>query len=203
MATQVEALPADRPLVRAPEHGHGGGTVLSADRPRAPEHGHAGSTLHGEGANEPPTGGAGEAGSSTKTDDPQRDISNQERPSKKAPEEDSPGKEHLDPMASPVHPEESVKGTPKEYTEAPPPKVNPWTRKMNAVTVVNVNGQAHGLANGQLPFTVNWCCPIGSTVGGCCNGTVCRESSCSQQLSATLMPYADEWLTAGRLIALP
>lgn len=31
----------------------------------------------------------------------------------------------------------------KEFTEAPPPKVNPWTKKMNAVTVVSVNGQAH------------------------------------------------------------
>lgn len=31
----------------------------------------------------------------------------------------------------------------KEFAEAPPPKVNPWTRKMNAVTVVSVNGQAH------------------------------------------------------------
>ncbi|KAK7925722.1 hypothetical protein WMY93_008032 [Mugilogobius chulae] len=40
--------------------------------------------------------------------------------------------------------EEGVKGK-KEFTEAPPPKVNPWTKKMNAVTVVSVNGQApHG-----------------------------------------------------------
>ncbi|TKS83134.1 hypothetical protein D9C73_017244 [Collichthys lucidus] len=38
--------------------------------------------------------------------------------------------------------EEGVKSR-KEFTEAPPPKVNPWTRKMNAVTVVSVNGQAH------------------------------------------------------------
>ncbi|MEQ2251079.1 hypothetical protein ILYODFUR_007296, partial [Ilyodon furcidens] len=43
--------------------------------------------------------------------------------------------------------EEGVKGSgsggKKEFTEAPPPKVNPWTRKMNAVTVVSVNGEAH------------------------------------------------------------
>lgn len=40
--------------------------------------------------------------------------------------------------------EESTKGCDrKEFAEAPPPKVNPWTRKMNAVTVVSVNGQAH------------------------------------------------------------
>lgn len=31
----------------------------------------------------------------------------------------------------------------KDFAEAPPPKVNPWTRKMNAVTVVSVNGQTH------------------------------------------------------------
>lgn len=40
--------------------------------------------------------------------------------------------------------EESTKSCDrKEFAEAPPPKVNPWTRKMNAVTVVSVNGQAH------------------------------------------------------------
>lgn len=40
--------------------------------------------------------------------------------------------------------EESGKGGDrKEFAEAPPPKVNPWTRKMHAVTVVSVNGQAH------------------------------------------------------------
>lgn len=39
--------------------------------------------------------------------------------------------------------EEAVKSGRKEFTEAPPPKVNPWTKKMNAVTVVSVNGQAH------------------------------------------------------------
>lgn len=40
--------------------------------------------------------------------------------------------------------EESTKSCDKkEFADAPPPKVNPWTRKMNAVTVVSVNGQAH------------------------------------------------------------
>lgn len=33
----------------------------------------------------------------------------------------------------------------KEFREAPPPKVNPWTRKLNSVTV---NGQT---APGELP----------------------------------------------------
>uniref|UniRef100_A0AAV2JEL6 Uncharacterized protein n=1 Tax=Knipowitschia caucasica TaxID=637954 RepID=A0AAV2JEL6_KNICA len=37
--------------------------------------------------------------------------------------------------------DDSAKGR-KEFTAAPPPKVNPWTKKMNPVTVVSVNGPA-------------------------------------------------------------
>lgn len=37
--------------------------------------------------------------------------------------------------------EESSPQDKKEFREAPPPKVNPWTKKLNAVTV---NGQAAG-----------------------------------------------------------
>ncbi|MEQ2200283.1 hypothetical protein XENOCAPTIV_026699, partial [Xenoophorus captivus] len=53
--------------------------------------------------------------------------------------------------------EEGVKGSggKKEFTEAPPPKVNPWTRKMNAVTVVSVNGEAH--TGMYPPNTVLYC----------------------------------------------
>ena len=39
--------------------------------------------------------------------------------------------------------EESAKRSKKEFAEAPPPKVNPWPKKLNAVTVVSVNGQPH------------------------------------------------------------
>lgn len=47
----------------------------------------------------------------------------------------------------------------KEFTEAPPPKVNPWTRKMNAVTVVSVNGQTHhGLYTSIRVFFVGCHC---------------------------------------------
>lgn len=52
--------------------------------------------------------------------------------------------------------EESTKSCDrKEFAEAPPPKVNPWTRKMNAVTVVSVNGQTHhGSYTPLLPYVL-------------------------------------------------
>ncbi|CAL8399176.1 unnamed protein product [Boreogadus saida] len=130
MATQVEALLPNNPLVKQEEHGH------------------AGNMLHDEVCSE---AGAKRrstdvAGSRSRTDDPEQDTAdNEETPKQGTEESHSQGKDSLtsDQMVFNNLTEDSSKGNPKEFTEAPPPKVNPWTKKMNAVTVVNVNGQAH------------------------------------------------------------
>jgi len=140
MATQVEALLPSNPLVTQEEHGH------------------ASEMLHDEVCSEQ---GAKQASvddavssSSSKADNPEPEIANKEQTSTQAKEEsNSQVKDNnIDQMVSTNQTEDTVKGNPKEFTEAPPPKVNPWTKKMNAVTVVSVNGQAHGLYPPRMLF---------------------------------------------------
>lgn len=140
MATQVEALLPSNPLVTQEEHGH------------------ASEMLHDEVCSEQ---GAKQASvddavsSSSKADNPEPEIANKEKTSTQAKEESNSqvkDNNNIDQMVSTNQTEDTVKGNPKEFTEAPPPKVNPWTKKMNAVTVVSVNGQAHGLYPPRMLF---------------------------------------------------
>lgn len=133
MATQVETLLPGNPLAQAEEHGkviHGepdeedGGGDEASKRPTGVADRESGSDSPGSGGSSPGQGGT---------------LGTEKQSSHQASEG---RKEDGD---SPDNPsEDGVRGCPrKDLTEAPPPKVNPWTRKMNAVTVVNVNGQAH------------------------------------------------------------
>ncbi|XP_068587790.1 la-related protein 1 [Cebidichthys violaceus] len=128
MATQVEALLPGNPLL-ATEHGE----VMPEEDARSGEdsRGDDGAKTRQTGVAEPGSGGSspGRQGGTTAEDA-------EERTSNEATEEEDKQNE------------DGVKGR-KEFTEAPPPKVNPWTRKMNAVvTVVSVNGQAHHESTG-------------------------------------------------------
>lgn len=127
MATQVEALLPGNPLAKAEEHGG----VMCAE---------PGEVLgRGDGADRQ-TGVADRSGSGS-TPVPLE----QQCPKQTADD----GQECCD---SDGKPGEDAGKTRQEFTDAPPPKVNPWTRKMNSVTVVSVNGQTHhGLYSFCLP----------------------------------------------------
>ena len=134
MATQVETLLPNNPLVKQEEHGH------------------ASKMIHGDdcldtGAKQ--TGVVDES-SNAKGDCPEQGgFVKKEQSSKQAKEEsNNQEKDNLDQGAfdnkhTAGDSDDDAKCNRKEFTEAPPPKVNPWTKKMNAVTVVSVNGQAH------------------------------------------------------------
>lgn len=125
MATQVETLLPGNPLAKAEEHGK----VIRGE-PEVEEGG------RGDGAKRQT--GVAEQGSSSGSSPGQGGTpGTEEQPSKEATEESKEGCDSDEKQNG-----EGVKSR-KEFTEAPPPKVNPWTRKMNAVTVVSVNGQAH------------------------------------------------------------
>ena len=130
MATQVEALLPGNPLAKAEEHGK----VIRGE-PEVEERG------RGDGAK--PETGVAEQGSSGDGCCPGQGGTHGDTAEAQTPKQGTEGgKEGCD--SGDRHNEEGVKGSSrKEFTEAPPPKVNPWTRKMNAVTVVSVNGQAH------------------------------------------------------------
>ena len=126
MATQVEALLPGNPLAQAEEHGK-----VARGEPEEDEGG------RGDGAKRQ-TGVDDQGSSSGGGPDQGGSPGAEEQTSKRATEEDKGDCDSEDKQT-----EEGVTGSRKEFTEAPPPKVNPWTRKMNAVTVVSVNGQAH------------------------------------------------------------
>ncbi|KAF3841111.1 hypothetical protein F7725_006973 [Dissostichus mawsoni] len=129
MATQVEALLPGNPLAKAEEHGK---TIRGE-----PEEDEGG---RGDGAKRQT--GVAEQGSCSGGSSPGQGGTSEEQTSKEETEESKGGCDSEDKQN-----EEGVKGR-KEFTEAPPPKVNPWTRKMNAVTVVSVNGRAHHESTG-------------------------------------------------------
>lgn len=137
MATQVEALLPGNPLAKAAEE-HGKVIVGEPDEELDSGRGEEGAKRSVTGDGSPGQGGTVE----------------------REPEQ---GRDACDSEDKPT--EEGGKGgSRKEFTEAPPPKVNPWTRKMNAVTVVSVNGQAH---TGMYP-------PPSHTLIGCqCCFDVC------------------------------
>lgn len=130
MATQVETLLPGNPLAKAEEHGK----VIHGE----PEEEEGG----GDDATKRQTGVADqESGSDSSSSSPGQGgtLGTEKQRSQQANEE---SKEDCDSQDN--QNEEGIIGcNKKDFTEAPPPKVNPWTRKMNAVTVVNVNGQAH------------------------------------------------------------
>ncbi|KAF0038423.1 hypothetical protein F2P81_008907 [Scophthalmus maximus] len=138
MATQVEALLPGNPLAKAEEHGkvirgeseeEEGGRDDVAKRQTA---------VDDQGSSDSSGGGGGSPGQGGTP-------GTEEQTSKQATEEEE-SKGDCDNEDKQT--EEGVKGSRNELTEAPPPKVNPWTRKMNAVTVVSVNGQAHHESTG-------------------------------------------------------
>lgn len=127
MATQVEALLPNNPLLNTEDRGH--------------------NIKHGDDRLEKgqkPTAVLEEASDAKGTDAELGGCTTKEQSIKQAKEESNNlGKENS-PEGSPSDSKEDVKNNKKEFTEAPPPKVNPWTKKMNPVTVVvAVNGQAH------------------------------------------------------------
>lgn len=137
MATQVETLLPGNPLAKAEEHGK----VIHGE-PEEEEGGRHDATKRQTGVGDQESGS--DSSSSGSSPGQGGTLGTEKRSSHRASEE---SKEDCDSQDSPN--EEGFKGcNKKDFTEAPPPKVNPWTRKMNAVTVVNVNGQAH---NGSYP----------------------------------------------------
>lgn len=127
MATQVETRLPGNPLAKVEEHGK----VVHGE----PEEEEGG---RGDGARRQ-TGVGGQGSSSSGGGCLGQGGTPVTESSKQASEEDRGGCDSDDKLD-----EESARGcNRKEFTEAPPPKVNPWTRKMNAVTVVSVNGQTH------------------------------------------------------------
>lgn len=139
MATQVEALLPGNPLAKAEERDK----VIRGEPEEEEE--------EEEGDDDGAKQQTGVADSSSRHARGET-TGAKERTSKQTVEQDRDGCDSGD-----KHDEDSLKegGGKKEFTEAPPPKVNPWTRKMNAVTVVSVNGQAHhGLYPPSCPSTV-------------------------------------------------
>lgn len=130
MATQVETRLPGNPLAKVEEHGK----VVHGE----PEEEEGG---RGDGARRQ-TGVGGQGSSSSSSSDGGclgQGGTPVTESSKQASEEGREGCDSDDKLD-----EESARScNRKEFTEAPPPKVNPWTRKMNAVTVVSVNGQTH------------------------------------------------------------
>lgn len=131
MATQVETLLPGNPLAKAEEHGK----VIHGE-PEEEEGGGDDATKRQTGVTDQ------ESSSDSSSSSPGQGgtLGTEKRESSQQANEE--GKEDCDSQDN--QSEEGIKGcNKKDFTEAPPPKVNPWTRKMNAVTVVNVNGQAH------------------------------------------------------------
>ncbi|KAG9351932.1 hypothetical protein JZ751_023183, partial [Albula glossodonta] len=134
MATQVETLLPNNPLLKQEEHGH-------ASKMKQ------GEECLEKGAKQTSTA---DEESKVKGGDSEQGVFVMKEQSKKQVKDESNNqeKENLDKEATHLKDtdgltEEDMKCNKKEFAEAPPPKVNPWTKKMNAVTVVSVNGQAH------------------------------------------------------------
>lgn len=137
MATQVETLLPGNPLAKAEEHGKVVRREHSEDEGSADVGAKQQTGVADQGSSSSGGGNSGQGGTSAP----------ENQTSQRATEEqkggcDSDEKQNDDGVKN---------GSKKEFTEAPPPKVNPWTRKMNAVTVVSVNGQAH---HGSYPLRV-------------------------------------------------
>lgn len=134
MATQVEALLPNNPLLKQEEHGHAGKMQQ-------------GDECLEKGAK---ATSAADEGSKVKAGESEQGVFAVKEQSKKQAKDESNNQEkiNLDKEATNLKDadgqmDEDLKCNKKEFAEAPPPKVNPWTKKMNAVTVVSVNGQTH------------------------------------------------------------
>lgn len=141
MATQVEPLLPGNPLAKAEEHGK----VIRGE-PEEEEGGRVDGAERQTGVADKGSSSSGSDGGCSPGQGGTPDV--EEQTSKPATEESQMGCDSEDKQS-----EEGGKSSSsrKEFTDAPPPKVNPWTRKMNAVTVVSVNGQAH---HGLYPASV-------------------------------------------------
>lgn len=156
MATQVETLLPGNPLAKAEEHGK----VIRGGEPEEEEGGD-------DGAKRQTGVAAAEQGSSGGSSPGQGGTPGTEEAT-----EDSKG------GCDSEDKQDGVKSR-KEFTEAPPPKVNPWTRKMNAVTVVSVNGQAH---HGLYPSSNTCCFLLAVSV---CRWSVSATSRCGRTAAVT------------------
>lgn len=132
MATQVETvLPSNNPLMQQEGHGHASNATHEVGKEEKQPTG--GTESDAKDYDE--RGGYASNNEQSKEqvneggDDPEQRTA--ERESSRLKETETPGGEG------------GEKGSKKEFTEAPLPKVNPWTKKMNSVTVISVNGQAH------------------------------------------------------------
>lgn len=68
-------------------------------------------------------------------------------------ENDSQAKVNLNQEEHPGESEDQEKADKKEFTAAPPPKVNPWTKKMNS----SVNGQTqHGVYKSLYDMNIDY-----------------------------------------------
>lgn len=143
MATQVEALLPNNPLLNPEDRGHAGQIKHGDDRLEK---------------GQKQTGVSDDLSTVKGTDAELGGCTTKEKSLKLAKgESNNQGKENL-PQDSQSDSSEGGKNNQKEFTEAPPPKVNPWTKKMNAVTVVSVNGQAHqGLLFPLVTFSISMC----------------------------------------------
>lgn len=128
MATQVETLLPNNPLLKQDEHGHAGSTKRDEG-------------CLEQGANQAAAGAGGDNAKGGESEQGGLAVKEQGRRQAKdggsTQDKDSCDKE------TPNSKDDNGQGeggARKEFTEAPPPKVNPWTKKM---TVVSVNGQAH------------------------------------------------------------
>ncbi|KAJ8348006.1 hypothetical protein SKAU_G00265950 [Synaphobranchus kaupii] len=134
MATQVETLLPNNPLLKQEDHGHASNMQQGEE---CLEKGAKGTS-------------AADEGSKVKGGESEQGVFATKEQSKKQAKDESNNQEkmNLDQEETNLKDadgqmEEDLKCNKKEFAEAPPPKVNPWTKKINAVTVVSVNGQTH------------------------------------------------------------
>lgn len=133
MATQVETRLPGNPLAKVEEHGK----VIHAE-PDEEEGGRDDGARQQTGVGDQGSSSSSSSGSNSSLGVGQEGTPVTETSERASVEERAGGDSDDKPN------EESTKSCDrKEFAEAPPPKVNPWTRKMNAVTVVSVNGQTH------------------------------------------------------------
>ncbi|XP_013979396.2 la-related protein 1 isoform X3 [Salmo salar] len=133
MATQVETLLPNTPLIKPEENGHASKMIQ-----------------HGEdcaekGVKQTCVSDEGNVSNMKTNNSEQGGIATKELRSKQAKEEsNNQEKDTLDQEKHTIdQTEDCLKCSKNEFAEAPPPKVNPWTKKNNAVTVVSLNGQSH------------------------------------------------------------
>ncbi|XP_043844915.1 la-related protein 1 isoform X3 [Dromiciops gliroides] len=133
MATEVESLPPGNPLLQAEEHG---GLVMKQPPPapqqQQPQSEGKGEPLDGgdEGVRSPRPPGSSKQ---HRDDGPPPDRESLQLPPPPPPRGESDGGSGSEEGGEPGR---------REFVEAPPPKVNPWTKNAGPTALVTVNGQS-------------------------------------------------------------